>query len=199
MQRRPGSSHAQSINHDLSPETNTLLVKLPLEKLQPKKPQISPASTSNMLKSSRNKNYKGYPSTQYGTMLSNCYQACPAPYQDGCYHLPKKRSLKQRNSSKNTCDETQSDHHGAHMQPTSFLSKRKTVNSDQYKTTVHSTSGQRKTETYPHSSHPSSTDSQDAPYSPNSISDGVTITYTSNWVTNGRPPSLHLKGCLSPP
>ena len=146
-----------------------------------------------MRKSSQNKSRKDYPSTPYGTTQSNYYQVHLAPYQDDYYPSLKKRSLKQRNSSKNTYDEIRSDHHGAHTQPTSS-SKRKMASFDLYRITDHSTNGQRKIETYPHSFRPSSTDLQDAPFSPSSTSDGDTTTFASNQETSGRQPSSPQKG-----
>ena len=86
-----------------------------------------------MQKSFQNKNRKDCLSTRYGTMLSNYYQAHQALYQDDYYPLPKKKSPKQKSSSKNIYDETRSDHHGVHTQPTSYSSKRKMANSDQYR------------------------------------------------------------------
>ena len=147
-----------------------------------------------MQRSFQNKSRKGYPSTPYGIMPSNYYQVHPAPYQDDYYPSLRKKLLKQRGSSKNTYDEIQSDHHGVHMQPTSFSSKKRMANFDRYKITDRSTNGQRKIETCPHLSHPSSTDLQDAPFSPNSTSDGDTTTSVSNQETSGRWPSSPQKG-----
>ena len=147
-----------------------------------------------MRKSSQNKSRKDYPSTPYGITPLNYYQEHLAPYQDNYCPSLKKKSLKQKSSSKNTYDEIRSDHHGAHTQPTSSSLKRKMASFDPYKTIDHSTNGQRKIETYPHSSHPSSTDSQDAPSSPSSTSDGDITTFVLNQETSGKQPSSPQKG-----
>ena len=147
-----------------------------------------------MQRSSQKKSRKDYPSIPYGITPLNYYQVHLVPYQDDYYPSPRKKLLKQRSLSKNTYDEIRSDHHGVHMQPTSSSSKRKMANFDRYKTTDHSTNGQRKIETYPHSSHPSSTDLRDAPFSPNLTSDGDTTTSVSNQETSGRQPSSRQKG-----
>ena len=198
MQKRPGLCHEQLTNHGQSQKTNISSAKLLLEKQQLKKVQTSPANTNDTQKSSRNKSHKGYPNIQYGTMPSNCYRAHLVLCQDDYYPLLKKKSRKQRSSLRSTCDEIQSDHHGAHMQPTSSLSKRKMASSNQYRTTVRSTNGRRRIEMYPLSFPPSSTDFQAAPFSPNSTSDGVTTTYASSQAMNGKPPSSCQKDYLNP-
>ena len=197
MRNGPDSLREQSINCDLSQRTDTLLAKPPLEKQQSKRTQTSLANTNDMPKSFRNKNRSGCPSTQYGTMPLNYFRAHLAPYQDAYYPSRKRKLQKQRSSLRNTCDEILSDRHGAPTQPTSFSSKRRMANSDRFKISVRSINRQKKNETYPRSSHPLSTDSRDAPYSPSLIFDGGTITFVSSQATNGKPPFLHQKGSLN--
>ena len=147
-----------------------------------------------MRKSSRNKNRKDYPNTPYGTTPLNYYQVHLAPCQDDYYPSLKKKLLKQRNSSKDIYDEIRSGHHGVHTQLTFSLSKRRMASFDRYKTIDHSTNGQREIETYPHSSPRSSTGLQDAPFLPNSTSDGDTTTFASNQGMSGKRPSSPQKG-----
>ena len=197
MQNRLGFPHEQSINHDHLQKTDTSLAKPPLERQQSKKTQTSPANTNDTPRSSRSKNHSGCPSIQCGTMPSNYFRVHLAPYQDAYYPSHKRKLQKQRSSLRNTCGEILSDHHGAPTQLTSSSSKRRMANSNRFKITDHSINGQKRTKTYPHSSHPLSTDSRDVPYSPSLIFDGGTIIFISSRVTNGKPPFLHQKGSLN--
>ena len=180
MQRRPNSCHVLSINHALSQKTDTTLAKSLLVRSQQKKSWTSPTSTNDMQQSSQNRSPKGCQNIQYGTTLSNFSQAHLAHYQDVCYLSHRKKLQRQRSLWKNIYNETQSDHHGAPMQPTSSSSKRKMANSNQSKIINHWINGRRKTETSPLSSHQWLTDSQGAPCSPSLISDGGIITFASN-------------------
>jgi len=72
------------------------------------------------------------------------------------------------------------------MQPISSLSKRKTANYDQSRTTTLSTNGLSKIGTSHLSSHKPSTDLVGVPASQSSMSNGDTITSTSRKAINGK-------------
>src|SRR6266850_118174 len=104
----------------------------------------------DMLKCLANNSHKGSLNTQSGTMPSNYYQAHQHHYQGGSYISCKMKSRKYQKLWQNIYQEELSGQGSDHTLQMSSLSKRRMANYVQYKTTVLSINGQRKTTTYPH-------------------------------------------------
>src|SRR6266850_3196757 len=106
--------------------------------------------STDMLKCSVNNNHKGSLNIQFGTMPLNYYQVHQCHYQGGSYISHKMKSKKYQKLWQNIYQEELSGQGSDHTLQMSSLSKRRMANYVQYKTTVLSINGQRKTTTYPH-------------------------------------------------
>src|SRR6266850_6003685 len=104
----------------------------------------------DMLKCSVNNNRKDSLNIQSGTMPLNYYQVHQHHYREDSYTFHKTKSKKYQKLWRNTYQEELSDQELDHMLQMSSSLRKRMANYVQYKTTVLSTNGQRKTATYPH-------------------------------------------------
>src|SRR6266850_3139104 len=100
------------------------------------------------LKCSANNNPKDSLNTQSGTTPLNYYQVHQHHYQGDSYTSHKTKSKKYQKLWQNTYQEELSDQESDHMLQMSSLSRKRMANYVQYKTTVLSINGRRKTATY---------------------------------------------------
>src|SRR6266850_5279761 len=103
-----------------------------------------------MPKYSVNNNPKDSLNTQSGITPSNYYQVHQHHYQEDFYVFHRTKSKKYQRLWQNTYQEEPSDRESDHMLQTSSLSRRKMANCAQYKTTILSINGRRRTAMYPH-------------------------------------------------
>jgi|SRR6266850_6822302 len=100
------------------------------------------------LKYLANNNPKDSPNTRYGTMPSNYYREHQHRYRVGSYAFLKTKLKRYQKLWPNTYQGEPFDQASDHMLQTYSLSKRKTENYAQYKTTDQLTNGPRKTAMY---------------------------------------------------